>query len=63
MSCRLRPLSSLTSLMSFKLQHCQGIRKADLLSHLIRLECLDMCGCANLQGPSITSLQVLTALR
>lgn len=65
-AARLQPLSCLIGLVSFKVQHCHGIRKnVDLipLSSLSKLESLDLCGCSNLQGGSINSLAILTALK
>lgn len=59
-------MSCLTSLTSFKVQHCHGISKAgDLmpLAHLSSLSSLDLCGCTNLHGSGMSSLASLTALR
>ena len=66
LTCRLRPLSSLVALMTCKLQHCPGIRSPKDLSSLAALtglSMLDLCGCSNLHGATISSLATLTCLR
>lgn len=63
---RLGPLSSLHALTACKLQHCPGIRAPrDLspLAGLTALSLLDLCGCSNLHGATISSLAPLTSLR
>ena len=66
MLCRLQPISCLSALTCFKMQHCHGIRKSsDLapLAALSKLGSLDLCGCSNLQGSGMSSLAALTALK
>lgn len=66
MLCRLQPLSCLAALTHCKLQHCPGIRSPkDLsaLADLTCLTCLDLCGCSNLHGSTISSLATITSLR